>query len=106
MATIEPSRSGKPACNPDTTDYFLTNKAIGDTYDTVEFGVTKRMSDNWQLISAFDWTKRNLSSLFSEDPNIVAWNSNNTQTTGWTFKASGSYVFKPRRDGRLLATTP
>jgi hypothetical protein len=23
----------------------------------------------------------------------VAWNSNNTQTTGWTFKASGSYVF-------------
>ena len=21
------------------------------------------------------------------------WNSNNTQTTGWTFKASGSYVF-------------
>ena len=52
------------------------------------------MSDNWQLISAFDWTKRNLSSLFSENPNIVAWNSNNTQTTGWTFKASGSYVFK------------
>jgi hypothetical protein len=79
---------------PDTTDYFLTNKAIGDTYDTVEFGVTKRMSDNWQLISAFDWTKRHLSSLFSEDPNIVAWNSNNTQTTGWTFKASGSYVFR------------
>ena len=21
------------------------------------------------------------------------WNSKNTQTTGWTFKASGSYVF-------------
>ena len=79
---------------PDTTDYYLTNKAIGDTYDTVEFGVTKRMSDHWQLISGFDWTKRNLSSLFSEDPNIVSWNSNNTQTTGWTFKASGSYVFK------------
>ena len=78
---------------PDTTDYYLTNKPIGDTYDTVEFGVTKRMSDHWQLISAFDWTKRNLSSLFSEDPNTVAWNSTNTQTTGWTFKASGSYVF-------------
>ena len=54
------------------TDYYLTNKPIGDTYDTVEFGVTKRMSDHWQLISGFDWTKRNLSSLFSEDPNIVA----------------------------------
>ena len=52
------------------------------------------MSDHWQLTSGFNWTKRNLSSLFSEDPNIVSWNSNNTQTTGWTFKASGSYVFK------------
>src|SRR5687768_2834083 len=78
---------------PDTTDYYLTNKPIGDTYDTVEFGVTKRMSDRWQLTSGFDWTKRNLSSQFSEDPNTVFWNSNNTQTTGWTFKASGSYVF-------------
>ena len=79
---------------PDTTDYYLTNKPIGDTYDTVEIGVTKRMRDHWQLTSGFNWTKRNLSSLFSEDPNIVAWNANNTQTTGWTFKASGSYVFK------------
>jgi hypothetical protein len=78
---------------PDTTDYYLTNKPIGDTYSTVEFGVTKRMSDRWQLTSGFDWTKRNVSSQFSEDPNTVFWNSNNTQTTGWTFKASGSYVF-------------
>ncbi len=78
---------------PDTTDYYLTNKPIGDTYGTVEFGVTKRMSDRWQLTSGFDWTKRNLSSEFSEDPNTMFWNSNNTQTTGWTFKASGSYVF-------------
>ena len=69
------------------------NKPIGDTYSTVEFGVTKRMSDYWQLTSGFDWTKRNLSSQFSEDPNTVFCNSNNTQTTGWTFKASGSYVF-------------
>src|SRR6185295_6212108 len=57
-------------------------------------GVTKRMSDHWQLIGAFDWTKRNLSSLFSEEPNDAFWNANNTQTTGWTFKASGSYLFK------------
>jgi hypothetical protein len=78
--------------NPDTTDYYVTNKPIGDRYDTVEVGVTKRMSGNWQLISGFNWTKRHLSSLFSEDPNVVAWNSNNTQTTGWTFKASGSYL--------------
>ncbi len=60
----------------------------------MEIGVTKRMRDHWQLISAFNWTKRNLSSLFSEDPNTVAWNGNNTQTTGWTFKASGSYLFR------------
>jgi hypothetical protein len=78
---------------PGRTDYFLTNKPIGDTYRTVEFGITKRMSDRWQLTSGFDWTKRNLSSEFSEDPNTVTWNSNNTQTTGWTVKASGSYVF-------------
>jgi len=51
------------------------------------------MSDQWQMVAGFDWTKRDLSSLFSEDPNIVAWNSNNTLTTGWTFKASGSYIF-------------
>ena len=78
---------------PGTTDYYLTNKPIGDTYGTVEFGVTKRMSDRWQLTSGFDWTKRNVSSEFSEDPNTVFWNSRNTQTTGWTIKASGSYVF-------------
>lgn len=76
----------------DRTDYYLTNKPIGDTYDTVEFGVTKRMSDRWQLTSGADWTKRNLSSEFLEDPNTVFWNSSNTQLTGWTFKASGSYV--------------
>jgi hypothetical protein len=88
--TITVWETGVP---PDTTDYYLTNKAIGDNYGTFELGVTKRMSDHWQLISAFDWTKRNLSSLFSEDPNILSWNSNNTHTTGWTFKATGSYVF-------------
>ena len=78
---------------PGTTDYYLTNKPIGDTYSTVEFGLTKRMSDRWQLASGFDWTKRNVSSEFSENPNIIDWASRNTETTGWTFKASGSYVF-------------
>jgi len=78
---------------PGVTDFYLTNKAIGDSYDTVEIGVTKRMSDHWQLTSGVDWTTRNLSSLFSEDPNTVAWNSNNTRLTGWTLKASGSYLF-------------
>jgi hypothetical protein len=88
--TITVWETGVP---PDTTDYYLTNKPVGDTYSTFEFGVTKRMSDHWQLTSGFDWTKRDLSSLFSEDPNTVFWNSTDTQTTGWTFKASGSYVF-------------
>jgi hypothetical protein len=78
---------------PDTTDYYLTNKPIGDTYSTVEFGITKRMSGHWQLTSGVDWTKRNVSSEFSEDPNTVLWNSKNTRTTGWTFKAAGSHVF-------------
>ena len=88
--TITVWETGVP---PDATDYYLTNKPIGDTYGTLEFGVTKRMSDDWQLTSGFDWTKRSVSSEFSEDPNTVFWNSKNTQTTGWTFKASGSYVF-------------
>jgi hypothetical protein len=88
--TITVWETGVP---PGTTDYYLTNKPIGDTYGTVEFGVTKRMSDRWQLTSGFDWTKRQLSSEFSEDPNTMFWNSNNTRTTGWTFRAAGSYVF-------------
>jgi hypothetical protein len=71
------------------------------------------------LISGVDWTKRDLASLFSEDPNTVLWNSSNTQTTGWTFKASGSYVFnhgvlvgvsynamKGEPTGRLFTITP
>jgi hypothetical protein len=78
----------------DRTDFYLTNKPIGDTYGTVEFGVTKRMSDRWQLTSGVDWTERNLSSEFLEDPNTMFWDSKNTQTAGWTFKASGSYVFQ------------
>jgi hypothetical protein len=81
------------AVPPDMTDFYLTNKPIGDTYSTFEFGVTRRMTDHWQLTSGVDWTKRHVSSEFSEDPNTVFWNSKNTQTTGWTFKASGSYVF-------------
>ena len=88
--TITVWETGVPT---DAIDYYLTNKPIGDTYRTIEFGVTKRMSDHWQLTSGVDWTKRNMSSEFSEDPNTVFWNSKNTQTTGWTFKASGSYVF-------------
>ena len=79
---------------PDTTDYYLTNKPIGDDYNTFELGATKRMNAHWQLTSGVDWTRRNLASLFSEDPNIVFWNSTNTQTSGWTIKASGSYLFK------------
>ena len=79
---------------PDSTDYYVTNKPIGDTYTTLEFLFVKRMSDSWQVTGGFDWTRRDLSSLFSEDPNVVAWNSNDTLTNTWTFKASGSYVFK------------
>jgi hypothetical protein len=88
--TITVWETGVP---PDMTDYYVTNKPIGDTYDTLELGVTKRISTRWQLASGFNWTKRKLASLFSEDPNTVLWNSTNTTTTGWTFKASGTYLF-------------
>ena len=106
VQAVDPGRDGIPrnaddrvvtvwetAVPSETTDYYLTNKPIGDDYRTLEFGATKRMSDAWQLTSGFDWTKRNVSSEFSEDPNTAIWNSANMHTTGWTFKASGSYVF-------------
>jgi hypothetical protein len=76
------------------TDLYVTNKPIGDTYTTFEFGVMKRLRDHWQLTSGVDWTKLDLSSEFSENPNTLFLTSNNRQTTGWTFKASGSYLFK------------
>jgi hypothetical protein len=81
------------AVPPDLTDYFLTNKPIGDSYGTIEVGVTKRVGGRGQLTSGFDWTTRDVSSEFSEDPNTVFWNSKNAETSGWTFKASGSYLF-------------
>ena len=76
---------------PHPHDYLLINMRRGDTYTTLELGVTKRLRDNWQLVSGVDWRKRNLSQFF-ENPNQREWGPN-TQTTGWTFKASGSYVF-------------
>ena len=106
VKSIDPGRDGnifsaddriitvyETAVPAETTDYYLTNKPIGDTYRTIELGVTKRMSDRWQLTSGVDWTTRNIASEFSEDANTVFWNSKNTDTAGWTFKASGSYAF-------------
>lgn len=74
-------------------DRFETNKDIGDNYNTVEFGATKRMSNNWQMITGFDWTKRNLAQNFAEDPNTQLWNNTaNAHTTGWTAKVIGTYI--------------
>ncbi len=73
-------------------DSFETNKAIGDNYNTIEFGATKRMSSRWQMITGFDWTKRNLAQSFSENPNTQLFNNTaNAHTTGWTAKVIGTY---------------
>ena len=101
--TITVWETGVP---PDTTDYYLTNKPIGDTYDTFEFGVTKRMSDHWQLTSGFDWTKRNLSSLFSEDPNIVAWNSTQHADDGLDVQGVGKLRVQAGACWSASPTTP
>jgi hypothetical protein len=39
---------------------YLTNWDAGDNYTTFEFGANKRFSNKWQMITGFDWTKRNL----------------------------------------------
>jgi hypothetical protein len=84
-------------------DYYLTNRHYGDNYNTIEFGATKRMSNNWQMIAGFDWTKRNLAPPFTVNPNYLLYGTTSSSnipfgslnagghTTGWTSKLIGSY---------------
>lgn len=78
---------------PAAVDDFLTNFSRGDNFSTVEFGATKRFSNSWQLITGFDWTKRNLAPNISLNPNIFLYgNDAGEHTTGWTYKLLGTYV--------------
>ena len=49
------------------------------------------MSRNWQLITGWDWTKRNQQAPVSTDPNTVLYGGNQ-HYAGWSYKLLGTYV--------------
>jgi len=72
---------------------YLTNWDAGDNYTTFEFGATKRFSNKWQMITGFDWTKRNLKGNITNDPNGHLYGADSDEHTKlWTYKLSGSYL--------------
>jgi len=75
---------------PLATDNFLSTFAQGSNYSSFEFSATKRMSNRWQVITGFDWTKRNLAQSISYDPNTLVYGGR-THTSLWTYKMLGSY---------------
>jgi hypothetical protein len=82
---------------------YLTNWDAGDNYTTFEFGATKRFSRNWQMITGYDWTKRNLKGNITNDPNGHLYGADADEHTElWTYKLSGSYLLP--RGVQLSAT--
>ena len=84
-----------PATRPE--DSILTNFDSGANYSTIEFNVTKRLTNKWQVQTGFDWTKLNNSGLQQVnnqvvfDPNQYAFA--NGHSSQWTYKALGGYAF-------------
>jgi len=77
---------------PSATDNFLSTFQQGSNYSSFEFSATKRMSNRWQMITGFDWTKRNLAQSITYDPNTLVYGGR-THTSLWTYKMLGSYDF-------------
>jgi hypothetical protein len=69
-------------------DTLLTNFDHGSNYSTVEFTLTKRFSNNWSLLTGYDWTKLNTSGSSSLDPNTLAFQ--NGHYSNWTYKLLGN----------------
>ena len=91
---------------PANQDLILqTFKGWGANFTTVEVNATKRLSKRWQMLTGFDWTKRNLTPIEREsnDPNILLYSRAPTSApanqfgghhaTNWTYKLNGSYEF-------------
>jgi hypothetical protein len=82
------------------TDTYLSTFQEGNNFSAFEFSATKRMTSNWQMLTGFDWTKRNLSQGITYDPNFLVWGgsvgSTNypvaTHTSLWTYKVLGTYL--------------
>ncbi len=77
---------------PSATDTYLSTFIQGSNFTSFEFSATKRMSNRWQMITGFDWTKRNLSQSITYDPNTLVYGGR-THTPLWTYKVLGSYDF-------------
>ncbi|MBI4473616.1 MAG: TonB-dependent receptor [Acidobacteria bacterium] len=79
-----------PAARPD--DLFLTNLDRGAHFSTLEFGARKRFSNRWQLITGWDWTKRNTAAPDNSfDPNVLSF-SGREHYAVWSYKFLGTYL--------------
>jgi hypothetical protein len=67
---------------------LLTNFGHGSNYSTIEFALTKRFSNNWSLLTGYDWTKLNSSGSTSLDPNVLSFQ--NGHYSQWTYKLLGN----------------
>jgi hypothetical protein len=77
---------------PARVENALRNEGGGHNFSTFEVGATKRMSRNWQMITGFDWTKRNLKNSSGNDPNTLFYGADSgVHTKYWTYKLIGSY---------------
>ena len=75
---------------PSATDTFLSSFPLGSNFSAFEISATKRMSNKWQIMTGFDWTKRNLAQPISYDPNTLVYGGR-THTPLWTYKLLGAY---------------
>jgi len=71
------------------TNNFITNIAGGDNHSTIEFTLTKRFSNKWQLMAGYDYTKSNEAGSTSQDPNTLTFQNGHFKS--WTYKALGIY---------------
>src|SRR5207244_7829650 len=91
---------------PPNQDLLLrTARGTGANFSTFEIKATKRMSNRWQMLTGFDWTKRNLTPILIDDndPNVLLYSRGATialanqfgghHSSNWTYKLSGSYEF-------------
>ena len=93
---------------PANQDLILrTFKGTGANFTTFEVNATKRLTNRWQMLTGFDWTKRNLTQILREsnDPNNLLYSRSfggtanqfgGNHTSIWTYKLNGTYEF-PRQ---------
>jgi hypothetical protein len=69
-------------------DQLIRNNDSGSNYSTIEFTLTKRFSNNWSLLTGYDWTKLNTSGSTSTDPNVLTYQHGHYNN--WTYKLLGN----------------